>query len=102
MTVAEVKLGLIGLGTVGTGVVQLLGHNHDAITRKLGRSLRLVHIASRSIQTKPHTDLGRVRLSTEPWAVVHDPEVEVIIELIGGLDPACPLILEAIKRGKDV
>jgi homoserine dehydrogenase len=102
MAVSEVKLGLIGLGTVGTGVVQLLEHNHDAITRKLGRALRLVHVASRSIHTKPHADLGRARLSTDPWAVVHDPEVEVVIELIGGIDPACPLILEAIKRGKDV
>jgi homoserine dehydrogenase len=102
MAVAEVKLGLIGLGTVGTGVVQLLEHNHEAISRKLGRSLRLVHVASRSIHSKPHVDLGRVRLSTDPWAVVHDPEVEVVIELLGGIDPACSLILEAIKRGKDV
>jgi homoserine dehydrogenase len=102
MAVAEVKLGLIGLGTVGTGVVQLLEHNHEAITRKLGRSLRLVHVASRSIHSKPQADLGRARLSTDPWAVVHDPEVEVVIELLGGIDPACSLILEAIKRGKDV
>jgi len=102
MAVSEVKLGLIGLGTVGTGVVQLLEHNHDAITRKLGRSLRLVHVASRSIHTQPHADLGRMRLSTDPWAVVHDPEVAVVVELIGGIEPACSLILEAIKRGKDV
>ena len=99
---SEVKLGLIGLGTVGTGVVQLLEHNHYAITRKLGRSLRLVHVASRSIHSKPHADLGRARLSTDPWVVIHDPEVEVVIELIGGIDPACSLILEAIKHGKDV
>jgi homoserine dehydrogenase len=102
MAVAEVKLGLIGLGTVGTGVVQLLEHNSDAVARKLGRSLRFVHVASRSIHTKPHADLGRVRLSADPWAVVRDPEVEVVIELIGGLDPACALILEALERGKDV
>jgi homoserine dehydrogenase len=102
MAVAEVKLGLIGLGTVGAGVVQLLQHNHEAITRKLGRALRLVHIASRSLHSKSHVDLGQARLSTDPWAVVHDPEVEVVIELIGGIDPAGALILEAIERGKDV
>ena len=83
MTVGEVRLGLIGLGTVGTGVIQLLERNHDAIARKLGRSLRLVRVASRSLDTKPHPDLGHARLSTDPWTVVHDPEVEVVIELIG-------------------
>ena len=93
MAVAEVKLGLIGLGTVGTGVIQLLEHNHDAITRKLGCALRLVHVASRSLHTKPHADLGCARLSPDPWAVVHDPEVAVVIELIGGTDPASALIL---------
>ena len=61
MTVGEVRLGLIGLGTVGTGVVQLLERNHDAIARKLGRSLRLVRVASRSLDTKPHPDLGHAK-----------------------------------------
>ena len=97
-----IKLGLIGLGTVGTGMVQLLARSQDAITRKLGRSLRLVHVASRSIHAKPHPDLGHARLSSDPWTVVHDPEVEVVIELIGGVEPARSLVLEAIKRGKDV
>jgi homoserine dehydrogenase len=98
----EVKLGLIGLGTVGAGVVQLLERNCEAIARKLGCSLRLVHVASRSVHTKPHPDLGTARVSSDPWAVVRDPEVEVVVELIGGLEPARSLALEAIRRGKDV
>jgi homoserine dehydrogenase len=98
----EVRLGLVGLGTVGTGVVQLLTQNHDTITPKLGRSLRLVHVASRSLHAKPHPDLGSARLSTDPWTVVRDPEVEVVIELLGGIEPARSLILEAIAAGKDV
>jgi homoserine dehydrogenase len=102
MTAEEVKLGLIGLGTVGTGVVQLLECNHDAITCKLSRSLRLVRVASRSLQSKSHLDLGHTCLSTDPWTVVRDPEVAVVIELIGGIEPARSLILEAIKNGKDV
>ncbi len=96
------RLGLIGLGTVGAGVVQLLTQNRDAITRKLGRPLSLVLVASRSIATKPHPPLGSARLSADPWSVVQDPEVEVVIELIGGIEPARSLLLEAIKRGKDV
>ena len=92
----------MGLGTVGTGVVQLLAQNADALVRKRNCHLRLVHIASRSIHDKPHPDLGVARLSTDPWAVVRDPEVDVVVELIGGTEPARPLILEAIERGKAV
>ncbi|MGH8005551.1 MAG: homoserine dehydrogenase, partial [Candidatus Binatia bacterium] len=77
MTAGEVKLGLIGLGTVGTGMVQLLQRNHTSMTEKLGRPLRLVRVASRSLDTKPRPDLGHARLSTDPWTVVSDPEVEV-------------------------
>jgi homoserine dehydrogenase len=102
MALSEIKLGLIGLGTVGTGVVQLLERNHEALTCKLGHSLRLVRVASRSIDTKPHPALGAARLSTDPWDVVHDPEVDVVIELIGGIEPARALILEAIRHGKEV
>lgn len=102
MAAGEVKLGLIGLGTVGSSVVQLLGRNADAIMRKVGRELRLVRVASRSLHTKPHPELGTARTSVDPWTVVHDPEVDVMIELIGGIEPARSLVLEAIKRGKEV
>lgn len=102
MAASAVQLGLIGLGTVGTGVVQLLARHYDAITRKLGRSLRFARVASRSLNIKPHPDLGAAHLSTDPWTVVHDPEVEVVVELIGGIEPARSLVLEAISRGKDV
>lgn len=102
MSTDEVKLGLIGLGTVGAGVVQLLQRNHAFMTEKLGRPLRLVRVASRSIDAKPHSDLGHARLSPDPWTVVRDPEVEVMIELIGGIEPSRSLVLEALKRGKHV
>ncbi len=104
MAAGEVKLGVIGFGTVGMGVARLLARNHGMIQQKLGHSLRIVRVASRSIDTKPHPDidLSCVRLSTDPWDVVHDPEVEVVIELIGGIEPARALIFEAIARGKDV
>jgi len=102
MAAGEVKLGLIGLGTVGSSVVQLLERNADAITRKIGRQLRLMRVASRSLRTKPHPELGTARTSVDPWTVVHDPEVDVVIELIGGIEPARSLVLEAIKQGKEV
>jgi homoserine dehydrogenase len=102
MPAKEVKLGVIGLGTVGSSVVQLLQHHAAVISKKLGRSVRLAHVASRSLHTKPHPDLGTARLGTDPWAVVRDPEVEIVVELMGGIDPTRVLVLEAIKQGKDV
>ncbi|MBM4254663.1 MAG: homoserine dehydrogenase [Deltaproteobacteria bacterium] len=98
----EVRLGVIGLGTVGGSVVQLLQRNAVAISKKLGRPVRLVRVASRSLRTKPHPDVGTARVSTDPWDVVTDAEVEIVVELMGGIDPARELILEAIKHGKDV
>jgi homoserine dehydrogenase len=102
MMAGEVRLGLIGLGTVGSGVVQLLTRNAEAITRKAGRNLRFVNVASRSLYTKPHPDLGNAHLGTDPFAVVQDSDVDVVIELIGGIEPARSLVLEALKRGKPV
>ena len=102
MTAGELRLGLIGLGTVGSSVVQLLTRNAGAITRKAGRGLRLINVTSRSLHTKPHPDLGTARTGTDPFAVVQDPDVDVVIELIGGIEPARSLVLEALKRGKPV
>lgn len=102
MPAAEMRLGLLGLGTVGGSVVQLLERNAAAITKKLGRPLRLVHVASRSVHGKPHPELGSAKVSTDPWAVVRDPEVDIVVELIGGTEPTRAVILEAITRGKDI
>lgn len=98
----ELRLGLIGLGTVGAGVVRLLSQNADVLVRKRNCRLRLVHVASRSIHDKPRPDLGAARLSSDPWAVVRDPDVDVVVELIGGTSPARSLMLDAIERGKAV
>ena len=102
MAVGELRLGLIGLGTVGSSVVHLLARNADAITRKAGRGLRFTNVASRSLHTKLHPDLGNARTGTDPFAVVQDPDVDVVIELIGGIEPARSLVLEALTRGKPV
>lgn len=102
MAAGELRLGLIGLGTVGSSVVQLLTRNADAITRKAGRKLQLTNVTSRSLHTKSHPDLGTARAGTDPFAVVQDPDIDVVIELIGGIEPARSLVLEALKRGKPV
>lgn len=97
-----VKLGVLGLGTVGSAVVELLDRHAETYARKIGAPLRLVHVASRSIHAEPHTLPPDVRRSADPWQVVHDDEVDVVLELLGGTDPARDLVVEALSRGKAV
>ena len=99
----EVRLGLIGHGTVGSGVVHLLNLNRENIARKLGRELNLHCVASRSLDIRtPLSRSSKVVLLTDPWKVVRDPVVDVVVELIGGVEPARSLLLEAFANGKDV
>lgn len=97
-----VKLGVLGVGTVGSAVIELLDRHAETYARKIGAPLRLVHVASRSIHAEPHTLPPDVRRSADPWQVVHDDEVDVVLELLGGTDPARDLVVEALSRGKAV
>jgi homoserine dehydrogenase len=80
------RIGLCGLGTVGRGVVELLDRNRDLITRRAGRELRIVRVASRT--ARPEVDLGGAEFGTDVAAVVNDPRVDVVVELMGGTDAA--------------
>jgi homoserine dehydrogenase len=100
--VAQITLGLIGLGTVGTGVVRLLRDNGDLIEKKTGIRFRLKRIADRGISQFREFPLDGYQLSENAEAVLDDPEVEIAIELIGGYEPARSYLLQAIERGKHV
>jgi len=97
-----VKIGLLGLGTVGCGTVVVLGRNADEIARRAGRGIRVVAAAARDLSRPRACDLEDVRLTTDPVEVVDDPEVEVVVELMGGTEPARELVLRAIAAGKHV
>jgi len=99
---AAIKLGLLGLGTVGGGTVRVLGRNAGEIARRAGRDI-CVHAACVRDPAK-HRELaaGGLRLGADPAALVRDPEIDILVELIGGIEPARSLILEAIGRGKHV
>lgn len=97
-----VKVGLLGLGTVGGGTVNLLARNGDEITRRAGRPVQIVHAAARHPERPRTCSTEGIRLTSDPFAVVDDPETEIIVELIGGEDLAKELTLRAIDRGKHV
>ncbi|MDE2088692.1 MAG: homoserine dehydrogenase [Gammaproteobacteria bacterium] len=97
-----VKAGLLGLGTVGCGVVKVLGRNADEITRRAGRGIRIAQAAARDLNRPRICSTQGIALTADPYAVVDNPEIEVVVELIGGYEPARALVLRAIENGKHV
>jgi len=95
-------VGLIGFGTIGTGVVRVLQENAASIAARLGFPLRLVRIADLDTERDRGVDLGGVRFDTDADALIDDPAVHLVVELIGGYDTARRLILRALERGKPV
>ena len=98
---APVKLGLLGLGTVGGGVATALSRNADEIARRAGQALTICHAAAKEYDADAIEGLDRIgKITDDGFAVVDDPEVEIVIELIGGYSPAKELALRAIANKK--
>ncbi|MDT8427299.1 MAG: homoserine dehydrogenase [Pseudomonadales bacterium] len=96
----ELNVGLCGLGTVGGGTFHLLQKKEEEIIRRLGKKLKISHVATRN--PAPAFELGDIRFSNDIFAVARDPEVDILVELIGGFDTALELVLLAIANGKHV
>jgi len=96
-----INVGLLGLGTVGGGTLTVLRRNAQEISRRAGREIRVVRAAVRNLD-KAKALAGDLPLTTDPFAVVDDPSIDIVVELIGGLEPARELVLRAIANGKHV
>ena len=94
----ELRVGLLGLGTVGQGLVALLTKNAASIERQAGRPIRLVQVASRT--ARPDVDLHGAGFSTDPQTVVAANDLDAVVELIGGEAPALELSRQTLKSGK--
>ncbi len=97
-----VKIGLLGMGTVGGGTVTVLTRNNNEITRRAGRGILVAHAAVRDINRARPDSATDVILTTDPFEVVNNPDLDIIVELIGGYDLARELVLKAIENGKHV
>jgi len=97
-----VNIGLIGLGTVGTGVAKILTENQDVLFKKVGVPLVLKKIADRNPFRPRPVDLTGISLTTDAQEVINDPDIDIIVELIGGYEPAKTFILSAIQQKKHV
>ncbi len=98
----EIKVGILGFGTIGTGVVKLLLQNSALVTEKLGAKLILKNVVDRDLTADRGVPLAAGILTDDVEKVLSDPEISIIIELIGGYKPAREFILRAIENGKHV
>lgn len=97
-----IKVGLLGLGTVGGGVFTVLQRNQEEITRRAGRNLEVVVAAVRDVAKAQQLVGQQVEITTDPQAVVNDPEIDIVVEVMGGYEPARTLVLQALENGKHV
>jgi homoserine dehydrogenase len=97
-----INVGLLGIGTVGGGTFTVLQRNAEEITRRAGRPIRITVVADKNVELAKQVTGGTCRITDDAFSVVSDPEVDIVIELIGGYGVAKELVLKAIANGKHV
>lgn len=98
----RVAVGLLGLGTVGGGVARLLGEHGERIARRAGKRIEIRRAAVRDLRRARSYPIPDDRITDDPRAVIDDPEISVVVEVMGGTRPTLDLLLDALRSGKDV
>jgi homoserine dehydrogenase len=98
----SLKVGLLGIGTVGGGTYAVLTRNQEQISRRAGRKIEVVKVADRNLELAKKLTNGQVEVTDDVFSVVTDPNVDVVVELIGGYTLAMDVVLKAIEHGKHV
>ena len=96
------RIGLLGIGTVGGGTFDVLTRNAEEISRRAGRPITITHVADKNTALANQVVAGRATVTDDAFSVVRNPDIDVVVELIGGYGVAKQLILEAINNGKHV
>ncbi len=97
-----IHVGLLGIGTVGGGTFAVLGRNAEEITRRAGRPIRISAVADKNVELARKVAGTSCKVTDDAFAVVNDPEIDIVVELIGGYGVARELVLKAIENGKHV
>jgi len=97
-----VKVGILGLGTVGGGTVNVLKRNAAEIARRAGREITITRASAKDLSKPRICDTQGIALTTDPYEIINDPEIEIILELIGGAGQVKDMVLKAIANGKHV
>ncbi|MBY0555674.1 MAG: homoserine dehydrogenase, partial [Burkholderiaceae bacterium] len=98
----SIKVGLLGVGNVGSGTFNVLQRNQEEIRRRAGRGIEVVAVSARNLERAKERTGGQVKVVADPFDIVNDPEIDIVVELIGGYDQARALVMQAIANGKHV
>ncbi|PPD22333.1 MAG: homoserine dehydrogenase, partial [Methylobacter sp.] len=97
-----VKVGILGLGTVGGGTVNVLTRNAAEIARRAGRDIIITRASARDLSRSRICDTSGITLTTDPLDIINDPDIEIVLELIGGTGLVKELVFKALEQGKHV
>ncbi len=102
MSSKPIKVGLLGLGTVGTGVVRIVDMHQEDLSGQVGSPIVIEKISVKDMEKVRSIPIDSSRLTDDPWEVIHDPEIDVIVEVMGGVEQTRTYVLEALARGKHI
>ncbi len=98
----RIEIGILGLGVVGSGTVQLLQSNQAEIERKIGIPFNIKRIGVRNVNKKRAVNVDHSLLTSDAGEILDDPDIDIVCELIGGIEPAKQFVLRALRNGKQV
>ncbi|MCX5700210.1 MAG: homoserine dehydrogenase [Candidatus Omnitrophica bacterium] len=98
----KINVGLIGFGNVGVGVIKILRERKALLIEKIGIDIAVKKVCDQDITSKRNVSLDKDLLTRDAKEVINDPKIDILVELIGGIHPAKELILEALRKGKNV
>lgn len=96
-----INIGILGMGTIGTGVVEVINENAERIYQRTGERLKIKRILVRDLKKKRAVNINHL-LTNDPEEILRDDEIDIVVELMGGLQPACNYIKRAMENGKHV
>lgn len=98
----KINIGLIGFGTVGSGVVKILKERKNLLSDKIGLEINIKKICDKDISSKRNISVEKNILTKDPNSIINDPQIDIALELIGGIHPAKEYIIESLKKGKNI
>lgn len=98
----KINIGLIGFGNVGSGVVKILRDRKSLLSEKIGVELEIKKICDKDISSKRNVSVDKALLTRSAEEVINDPQIDIIVELVGNIHPAKEFILGALKKGKNI
>ena len=98
----KINLGIIGFGNIGSGVVRILREKRSILAQKIGLEINVKKICDKDIASKRDISVDKHLLTKDAYQIINDPQIDIVVELMGGVQPAKEYIVEALKKGKNI